>query len=72
MRNHCTDEAFEVANMQKVMKERQRLELEVWPIEKWLERTAEMGMDKTLDFIMRSTVESRVAFPITSVRKGVI
>ena len=72
VRNHCTDEAFEVANMQRVMKERQRLELEVWPMEKWLEKTAEMGMDKTLDFIMRSTVESRIAFPITSVRKGVV
>ena len=70
--NHCTDEAFEVANMQRVMKERQQLELEVWPVEKWLDRTAKMGMDRTLDFIMRSTVESRVAFPITSVRKGLV
>jgi hypothetical protein len=38
---------------------------------KWLEGTAEMGMDKTLDFIMRSTAESRIAFLITSVREGV-
>lgn len=72
VRNHCSDEAFEVANMQRVIKERTQLELEVWPVEKWLDRTAEMGMDRTLDFIMRSTVESRVTFPITSVRKGVV
>lgn len=72
VRNHCSEEAFEVFDMQRVMKERHGLELEVWPVSKWLERTAEMGMDRTLDFVMRSTVESGVAFPITSVRKGVV
>ncbi|KAI0377622.1 hypothetical protein F5Y04DRAFT_291685 [Hypomontagnella monticulosa] len=72
VRNYCTDDAFQVADMQKVMKERQNLELEVLPIEKWLEKTMEMGMDKTLDFIMRSTVESRMAFPLTSLRKGIV
>ncbi|KAI2630164.1 hypothetical protein GGS26DRAFT_598659 [Hypomontagnella submonticulosa] len=71
VRNHCTDDAFEVANMQKVFKARQNLELDVWPIEKWLKKATEMGMDRTLDFIMRSTVESKVAFPLTSLRKGV-
>jgi hypothetical protein len=72
VRNHCTDEAFKVVDMQRVMKERQGLELELWLLGKWLERTAEMGMDRTLNFIMRSTMESEVAFPITSVRKGVV
>lgn len=72
VRNHCTDEAFEAVDMQRAMKERQGLELEVWPLEEWLERAAEMGMDRTLDFIIRSTIESGVAFPITSVRKEVV
>jgi len=70
VRNHCTDGAFEVSNMQQVIKEREGLELEVWSVEKWLEKTTQMGMDRSLDFIMRSTIESKVAFPLTSVRKG--
>lgn len=70
VRNHCTNGAFEVSNMQQVIKEREGLELEVWSVEKWLEKTTQMDMDRSLGFIMRSTIESKVAFPLPSVRKG--
>lgn len=69
VRNCSTDRAFEVPDLERVMKERDGLDLDVWSVEKWLEAATDIGMDRSLDNIIRSTVKSRVPFPLMRLRK---
>jgi hypothetical protein len=72
VRNHCTNGAFEVSNMQQVIKEREGLELEVWSVEKWLEKTTQMDMEVVgLYYALNDRVEGSVSPSERKERRGV-
>lgn len=68
--NYCTDDTFGVDDLQRFYSGKTGREIALWPVHKWLEGAAALGMNKVLEFFIRDTYESKKLYKIPSLRKG--
>ena len=68
--NYCNDNKVKAPEIKKYYEEKLGLEIAEWPLESWLDRASELGLNVMVEFFLRDSFKSGKPIMAPCLRKG--